>query len=70
MKTFKYKKSYIYEIKLPEALTVEVKNSATAWGEQYDKHFARVLREGLKRLTAIKERQKALEETEERLRYV
>lgn len=57
----KSKKFYIYEIRLPEELTLEVKCSAASWGEQYDRHVARVLREGLKRLASIQKKHGDLE---------
>ncbi|GEM_PF-5641004 len=61
-------KSYIDEIKLPEELIQEFKESALLWGEELEVHIEHVLKEGLHRLAAIKERYRALEETEERLR--
>ncbi len=60
-------KAYIYEIKLPEALMQKLKDSALVWGEELEVHIVHVLEEGLHRLGAIKERYRALEETEEKL---
>ena len=57
-------KSYIHEIKLPQELMQERNNSALTWGEEQEVHRKHVLREGHKRLAAVKESYRALEETE------
>ncbi len=46
----------------------ELKESALLWGEELEAHIEHALKEGLHRLAAIKERYRALEETEEKLR--
>lgn len=68
--TMNKNKSYIYEIKLPEELMHELKESALLWGEELEAHIEHVLKEGLHRLAATQEKYRALEETEERLRHI
>ena len=68
-------KSYIYEVRLPERLVADIKNFAEKYKENFEVCVQRTLAIGLSTRQENKEKhkealEKALDETEKKLRYI
>ncbi len=71
----KNQKSYIYEVRLPERLVADIKSFSEKYKEAFDVCIQRTLVMGLRVQQENKEKYKealdlALDETEEKLRYI